>query len=133
MEFFSIGGNAAAFPFEPAIVQLQWSSNYGPTSEFSDTGNAFAPAHLIVTPPPQSLASFWSLTGSNESEILATYSCSIFTTVDVYVDMVLEDGESVATVTTTASGVAGQLYAGYLDRSVGAGALFIPISYQSLN
>jgi hypothetical protein len=132
VEMFAVGGSSVAAPFTPAVVSVEWLSNYGPSSEISDTGNAMTPAKVVSSPPRNSLASFWSLTGINPTETLFTMVCPINCVVDVWVDLVLEDGESSLLYTTIAAGTAGQLYAGLLDRSAGAAAEMVPVSYQSL-
>lgn len=133
MKIYAIGGATAALPFSPATVSVTWLSNYGPSSEISDTGNSFEPACVTVTPPPMSLASFWTLVNASPStEVLCTVSVPAGAIIDIWVDLVLYDGEVVFPFTTTAVGTVGQLYAGYLDRHVGAAATMIPVSYQSL-
>jgi len=132
VEMFAVGGNTGALPFTPATTAVEWTSTYGPATEISDTGNAFSPAHLISVPPPQSLASFWSLTNSNVGDTLMLLTLPINTIVDIWVEMVLYDGENTSTVTTSANGTAGQLYAGYLD-GPGAATVLQPVSYLSLH
>jgi len=133
MEFYAVGGATAAAPFTPATVSVEWLSQYGPSAEISDVGNAFAPAKIVVSPPRQSVASFWTLTGFNVSEVLCNVIVPIGTIADVFVDIVLVDSEASVIYTTIAAGVAGQMYAGYLDRHAGAGAVMQPVSYVSLN
>jgi hypothetical protein len=126
--------------FSPAVasgsvsgpVSVEWLSNLGPSSEVSDSStSSSAPAHVVTVPPPNSLASFWSLTGINGSEILFNISVPSNSIIDIWVDMVLMDGESSASVTTTNSGTAGQLYAIPLD-GTGSSRILLPVSYQTL-
>jgi hypothetical protein len=130
VELWGVSGTNAS-DFAAATLSLEWLSNLGPSSESSDTGNAFHPPHVVTTPPQQSLASFWSITGQNESEILATILVPSGSVVDIWVDLILYDGETPVTITTTQSGTAGTTYAGYLDGAAGAG-LLSPVSYTSL-
>jgi hypothetical protein len=112
-------------------TSVEWLSNLGPTTLVSGTGTTFQPAHVVSSPPPQSLCSFWSLTGSNETEILMTLTVGVGCIIDCWFDIVLFDGESVVQFNTAATGTAGQLYMGYLD---GPGATFLqPVSYLSLH
>lgn len=113
------------------IISLEWRSANAPTLELSDTGSPYRPPHLITSPPSHSLAGFWSLTGTNESEELFIMRVIAGTTVDIWVDMVLFDGETPVAVTTTASGTVGQLYAGFLDAS--STKLLQPVSLGSLS
>jgi hypothetical protein len=96
-------------------VSVEWLSNYGPSSEISDTSTSTSePAHLVTSPPPQSLASFWSMIGTNESENIFNISCTAGSIIDVWVDIVLLDGQgNTASTSTTASGT--YLYVTYLD------------------
>jgi hypothetical protein len=133
VSMYAVGGATVAAPFTPATLSLEWLSTYGPTTELSDTGNAFEPAKVVSSPPRLSLASFWSLTGLNETDILYQSTVPIGTIVDVHVEIVYFDVDTSVAVTTIAAGSAGQTYAGFLDRSAGAAAIMVPVSYQSLN
>jgi hypothetical protein len=113
-------------------TSIEWLSNLGPTTLFSETGTQFQPAHVVSSPPPQSLCSFWSITGSNESEILFTLNIGSGGIVDCWFDIVLFDGESVVTFNTNTVGTTGQLYMGYLD-GPGAGTVLQPVSYLALH
>jgi len=133
LEMFGVGGGASALPFSTSTVSCQWISAYGPTNEISDTGNAFEPAHVDTAPPRQSVASFWSIQGTNETETIAQIVVTLGTIIDVWVEFVMQDAEAASLITTIAAGVTGQLYAGFLDRSAGAAAIMVPVSYVSLN
>jgi hypothetical protein len=133
IEMFALSGGSSALPFSTATVSIEWLSNNGPTNEISDTGNAFEPARVITSPPRLSLASFWSIQSGNETENLCSVVVVPNTVIDVWVEFVFADGEVPTTITTIASGVTGQLYAGYLDRHEGAAAVMVPVSYISLN
>ncbi len=130
VEVFGVSGGGSN-DYAAATVSLEWLSNLGPTSETSDTGNALNPPHIVCTPPPQSLASFWSITGQNESEILMNITAPTGAVIDVWVSSVLFDGETPVLIATTAAlYTVGQLYAGYLD-GVGAAVHFVPVSYNA--
>jgi hypothetical protein len=133
VEMFAVSGGTALLPFAPSTVSVEWLSNNGPTNEISDSGNAFEPARVNTSPPRLSLASFWSIQNGNETENLLSMVVTAQTVVDIWVEFVLADGEAPSLITTIASGVTGQLYAGYLDRHVGAGSVMVPTSYISLN
>lgn len=121
-------------------VSLEWRSNYGPTSEVSDSTSSLAQAACIKTSPPrQSLASFWSMTGSNESEVLfrisATQNASAGSQnliIDCWVDIVMMDDDTPVTLTTNSTTTAAQLYAGFLDGQ-GSGAVLTPVSLTSIS
>jgi hypothetical protein len=130
VEVYAVGGSAAALPITSTTVSLEWLSNYGPSNEYSDTGNQFEPGHLVCTPPPMSLASFWSLTGSNETETLFTLTAPVACIVDIDTDIVLNDGETPVNIVTVAAGTIGLTYASYLDFS--STKVIQPVSYESL-
>jgi hypothetical protein len=129
IEMNAVGGSTSALPFSAATVSIEWLSSVGPSSEFSDTGNALQPAKVVSSPPPRSLCGFWSLTGASPTEQLFALYGPVGTIVDVYCDLVLTDDETVNTVTTTNVGLVGQLYELYLDLHLGAAASLQPVSY----
>jgi hypothetical protein len=120
-----------ATDFHP--ISVEWLSNYGPTTEKSDQTLTTASTACVKTSPPRnSLASFWTMTGSNESEILMLLTGQATMLVDVYSEFVLFDGETVATQSTTASGVTGTLYLTSFDGPNSAAKL-VPQSYTTIN
>jgi hypothetical protein len=126
IEIYSTGQDTA--------ISLEWLSAYGPTRELTDQSLTTASVACIrSSPPPQSVAGFWSMTGTNESEVLlAITTAGTATVVDVWVDMIMYDGESPVTVATSASGTIGQTYMSYFD-GPGSGATFVPQSYTTIN
>jgi hypothetical protein len=123
-------GNTSSLP---SSVSVEWLSNYGPSSEMSDTSTSTAsPAHLISSPPPQSLASFWSMIGINESETLFSVTVPNGTILDIWCDIVLLDGQgNTVNTTTTASGT--YMYVSYLDGPAAATPVWLPVSVISIN
>jgi len=113
-------------------ISVEWLSQFGPSLEVSDTAiPSIRPPYLTATPPAQSAASFWSLTGKNESEVLFNVAGSLSGSImDIFLDVIFYDGESVVNITTTNAGTAGQLYMGTLPGS--APTTFVPVSYYSL-
>jgi hypothetical protein len=130
IEIFGVSGSGTTGT-TASTVSLEWLSEFGPSSETSDTGNAFNPPHLVCTPPPQSTASFWSLTGSNESVSLFSIAAPAGSVVDIWVEVVLFDAETPVLVTSTSILSIGGMYAGYLTGSTGAGSYLLPVSYQA--
>jgi hypothetical protein len=129
VEVWAVGGTSAN-SYSATSIALNWLSSLGPNSEISDTGNAVNTAHFAASPPRTSLASFWSLSGSVETEVLFNLTCPADTIVDVWVDGILLDGQG-AGLTTTSSGTATAIFFGYLD-GPGGGAVFQPVSTTSL-
>ena len=114
-----------------AAVSIEWRSANGPTVIASDTTVLSAvPAHVRTSPPKDSLAGFWSLTGTNESESLFLITSPADSIVDITYEAIVQNGESATLVTTTASGAIGTVYETYLAGATTTG--FVPVSYASL-
>jgi hypothetical protein len=103
----------------PTTCSVEWTSTYGPSRIISDTSMSVAPAHINSKPPPQSLASFWSLTGSNEGDVVMIISVPQGTVIDLDYTIILQNGETAVNVVTTTSDTLGALYMCCLD---GAGS-----------
>jgi hypothetical protein len=110
-------------------TSVEWTSTYGPSSEISDTGTPLHPPFLITSPPPQSLASFWSLTGFNETDVLALLVLPGFAIVDVWVDGIFQDGQTPVSTGNFSASTAGQVYAIALDGR--ASNKVVPVSYTT--
>jgi hypothetical protein len=140
IEMFTTASSTSGSSPSETTISVEWLSNYGPSSESSDSSISVSlPAHVTSRPPPNSLASFWSLTGSNESEIVAKLQLPssvsgayAYTIVDIWVDVVLMDDETPLTVTGyTNTLTLSQFYLGYLDGN-GSSAEIKPVSYVSI-
>jgi hypothetical protein len=119
--------------YTSVIASIEWVSLYGPTSAtVISATNANAAGVLVQRPPKDSLCSFWSKTGSNETEAVFALTFTVNDYIDVFFSVVLMDQESGVTVTTTAAGTATQVYRSYLD-GPRAGAVLLPIYTLSLN
>jgi hypothetical protein len=124
-------GAASAAGSDTALLttSVEWTSSYGPSSEQSDSGTPLHPPLLMTSPPPQSLASFWSLTGSNESDVLMLMTVPALSIVDVWLDVVMMDGQTPVTVILTSTTVDGLVYALALDGH--ASNVLVPVSYTT--
>jgi hypothetical protein len=119
--------------YTASSASLEWQSAYGPTSATIVQGTSTTASGILMQKPPKnSLASYWSLTGSNESESLFTLGCGFNDVIDVDYSVVLMDAETPVNVTSFASGTVGQLYRSYLDGPDAADS-FRPIYMRSLN
>jgi hypothetical protein len=75
---------------DPSFLSLTWNGDRSP-SVLETTALAQAlPAVLSLTPPSSSLASYWSLRGSDESEILFTVDVGATSAVDLFMDLHIE-------------------------------------------
>lgn len=114
-------------------ASLEWQSAYGPSSATIVQGTSTTASGLLMQKPPKtSLASYWSLTSSNETESVFSISSIMNDVIDVDFSVVLMDTETPVNVTTTASGTVGQLYRSYLDGPNGS-AIYKPIYLVNLN
>jgi hypothetical protein len=114
-----------------ATATVEWLSSLGPTSEVSDSGTPLHPLFISTSPPSQSLAGYWSLTGTNESENLFLISVPTGAFVDVWVDMILQDAETPVLQTPGSAPTDGAMYALALD-GISSNKL-VPVSYLTIS
>jgi len=114
-----------------ATVSLTWLGVNAPTTEISDTTLSSAyPAHIATSPPIDSSAAWWSTIGVNEAENLFSLTCSSYTIIDIWLELVLLDtGLGVAQVTTGATNL-GVFYYCVLDGPNGTGYC-VPVGTSS--
>jgi len=110
-------------------VSCEWTSTYGPSKVVSDTSMALDPAYISTKPPPQSLGSFWSITGSGESDVIMILNYGASTVIDVTYTVIVANGEASVNVATTAAGTVGQIYLLPLDQT---GGNVLPVSYNTI-
>jgi hypothetical protein len=93
---------------------VDWiGSSYQPNREYSDTSVSVAtPAHVISSPPPMSIASFWQTSSTNT---LFNLIAPAGTIIDVHLSLILnDDDESLVTVAVTTATL-GNIYYMSLD------------------
>jgi len=96
-------------------ASLEWVSQYGPTSATIVQGTSTSTSGVLHQKPAKnSLASFWSMSGSNEGDSLMLVGLSPNDVIDVDFSVVLMDNESPVS-TTISGGAAGQVYRTFLD------------------
>lgn len=103
-------------------------SNSSQPREVSDTTVSTArPAHVVSSPPPLSLASFWTSASSGTN--LFTLVAPSGSVIDVWVSLVLGDGPNggAGTVTLVGATIGGQYYCS-LDSGTAAGSIYLPVS-----
>lgn len=114
-------------------VSIEWLSSYGPSKIVMDTTiNVSKPAVIHSRPPVNSLAGFWSLRNSNESDVLFIITCPNGSVVQTNVTYNLQDDTAINLVSTTNSGAVGTVYYTFLDGPAAA-ALFQPSVLPFLN
>jgi hypothetical protein len=91
-------------------VDLQWEATRGPAIAVSAVQMGIEPGCWETVPPPDSLASFWSQTGSDESEVLAYISCPASSIFHITFEAYLNAG-TFAAITSAGSGLTvGRIY-----------------------
>jgi hypothetical protein len=106
----------------PVTLNMQWTSEYGPAKMVSDTsGGSTYPAHISSTPPVNSAASFWRISGVDETQVIFTIDAPIGTIIDVDCDLYLQDNVTglynPVAVTGAVTGTLGIMYGSALDQS----------------
>ncbi len=111
-----------------STVSVEWFGfGNSPNVEFSDTTLSVTKnAHVSCTPPAMSLASFWQkATGTN----LFTLVVGTNSIVDIVLDTILSDEETVPTAIAVATGVVGHVYYLALDNATGHN--LVPVSLNT--
>ncbi len=124
-------GNAASEQYVPGTVSVEWTSTYGPSVIISDTTMSIEPASVTTSPPKNSLASFWSLTGNNESDVICIISVLARAVIDITYECVFQNGETPVGLSPTTVMTAGAVYMSYLDGIAGSGNIS-PVSYTGI-
>jgi hypothetical protein len=117
-----------------AAGSVEWLSNYSPTSvtEFNATSTTAAGIYT-TSPPMNSLASFWSTSGSNESEVLLKIvNASANDYLTAWYSVVITDNVPQVAVTTAGAGIGGRVYTSAFDGPASA-AQWVPVSNAFLN
>lgn len=101
---------------EVKSVSVEWSGQRSPSTLKSDSAMSIQPAHLVSGPPKDSLASFWSINGTDESDVLCKLEIPEDGILDVMVSIRLIDREATtAGEAPTAASTPGQVVYNYLD------------------
>jgi len=107
-----------------STVAIEWLSSYGPSKIVMDTTiNVSKPAVIHSRPPVNSLAGFWSLRNSNESDVLFQVTLPTGSIIQTNVTYNLQDDTAINLVSTTNSGAVGTVYYTYLDGPAAAAVL----------
>jgi len=98
-----------------------------PNIQASDTTLSVSKnAHVVTSPPPNSLCHFWQkATGTG----LFSLTCPINSIVDLSLDIILADQEVAISTATVATGVLGHIYYMYLDGTTTH--LLVPVSLNT--
>jgi len=110
-------------------VQYLTTDGVGAAVEHSDTSVSPAyPAHLVSRPPSRDLSSFWQSPATTNNNMFAI-SCAAGSLIDVDLELILNDGNSILALAVAAAAV-GQIYYLALDRAVPSNNL-IPVALNT--
>jgi len=114
-------------------VSVTWASENSPSESTSESNGGTQQMTCYFKPPRESLASFWSTSGQNESDVVCYMQTTVGVTFDVTYEMIMTTLTQVpSSVATAASGVAGTQYQCYFD-GPNTGASLQPVGLPSLN
>jgi len=116
-------GQSASEQLVACTTSVEWTSTNGPSTIVSDSSMSVLPAYVQTSPPRNSLASFWSLTGNNETDVLAILSLVDRSVIDITFESVIQNGETPTALSPTTAMTAGSVYMSYLDGVAGAGKI----------
>jgi hypothetical protein len=120
--------------FATCSVQFP-GTNQSPSREFSDTSVSVTdPAHVIATPPPLSLCSFW--TNANEAgganDPLFTLVAPTGSIIELHMSMIVNDAAPPQSTAVLVGATIGAVYYCSLDSSTSAGSIYKPVSLSNL-
>lgn len=101
----------------PTTVVVEWLGNQAPSTIHSDTGMGVRPSYVSSRPPVDSSDRWWSISGTNESEVLFKISGPIGTVIDIQAAVRLADDEAAVAAEngTAVMSTVGKVYFNYLD------------------
>lgn len=110
-------GQPAALGSANTRVVCEWVGNQGPSTIHTDTASGVRPSYVDTRPPADSSDRWWSISGSNETEVLCKLTGQVGTIIDVHASIRMADNEAgVAAENGTAAGASvGHVYFNYLD------------------
>jgi hypothetical protein len=107
------------------------AGNNSPSREVSDTSvSVTKPAHIVSSPPPNSLCGFWN---SGSGFLVMSLTAPPGSIIDVWLSLVVVDGAPQNSVTATlVASAAGYVTYCSLDSSTAAGSKYPPVSLTTL-
>jgi len=108
-------GNPPLLGGVPVVTSVEWVGQNSPSTLISDTSMGVNAAHVLARPPPDSSNRWWSITGSNESEVLFEIEVPAGTIIDVKAAIRFIDDEAGVSAEAGAAATLGTVYYNYLD------------------
>jgi len=96
-------------------AEIEWVGFYAPSVTHSCASSGVEVGFLDLVPPTSSSDPWWTVSGSNETEILFYIKMSQYSTVDVHLTCHLSDNETATTGDVPIGATLGTFYFNYLD------------------
>lgn len=122
--------NPVALGSTPSTAQIEWAGENSPSTVVSDTSMGVLPVHIRTTPPPSSSNRWWSMSGSQETDVLFTIAVPANSVLDVIVEIRTVEQEAPVAGDIPVGAVLGTTYGNYLDGI--AGAAWAPVGWTVL-
>lgn len=100
-----------------SAVGVEWKGQQGPSTEHTDVSMGVRPAYVSTRPPIDASNRWWSISGSNESEVIVNITTAVGTIIDIDTSVRFADDEAAVAAEngTGAASTVGQVYWNYLD------------------
>lgn len=111
--------------FTSAEVSVEWLGNNAPSTIHDDVSMNVKPAHVYSQPPRFSSNQWWSISGSNESEVVMQITAPEYGIVDMRFEVRLMENEAATAGPIPTGATIGTFYTNYLD---GTGQKLVPFA-----
>jgi hypothetical protein len=118
---------------QPSSFVFQWYTSDSCPRVYTSSSSSSTSGFLSMVPPKDSLASFWNITGFNESEVVFAMDTTAGAIIDLHLSVTLANNTTGldGAVPRTSSGLTvGVMYQAYLDYPVGT-AVLAPVGYSA--
>jgi len=116
--------------FSSQTVGIEWVGTNAPSTVHSDTTMGLYPAYVKSRPPRLSSASWWSMSGGSESEVLMILTASEGDVIDLRASVRIVDSEAAVAGEAPVTGSTGVVY-NYLDGLASGGLQ--PVGVRALS
>jgi hypothetical protein len=122
--------NPVALGSPPTTCQLEWQGSNAPSTVISDTSMGVRPAHIRTSPPPNSSNRWWSMSGTDEGDVLFDMVLPANSIIDVTTQVRMVEQETPTAGDVPAGATVGRLYGDYLDGIISG--LCAPVGFTIL-
>lgn len=113
----SVWGGVPALGGASKPVTVEWTGSQAPSTIHTDSTMGIRPAYVTTVPPQDTSDRWWSISGSNESEVLFIITAPAGSIIDVDLSVRFADDEAavVGESGTSVASTVGHVYWNYLD------------------